>query len=110
MGDARVLMDPILAAFGLPATVTRPAPDHAPVSTTAVWVSPRLEEQLPAGQDMQRGEPRRVLCLPRSALSKVPKNTRIVAAEESGGPSKTWRVEGPDRVEHDHWRLLVVEA
>ena len=120
MGDLRVPLDPALTAFGVPATVTRPAPDNWPVATTAIWLPPLLEEPRPVGTDFQRREPRRLLSLPRAApgipgsvggdrvLSTMPRGTTIVAAERLGEAAKTWRVDGLERTEADEWRVIVV--
>jgi len=63
--------------IGVPAVITRPVPDDQSVETTVVW----------------REHGRRMLAVPRSALSSLPKGTLIVAAERSGGTTKTWVVE-----------------
>ena len=111
MSDLRVPMDPILNAFGVPATVTRPAPDNTPVLTTGVWVRPLHEEQEPFGANRRRREPRQVLSLPRSsALPTMPEGTFIVAPEEAGGTPVTWRWDGLELTETDCWRVIVVPA
>lgn len=111
MSDLRVSLGPILSAFGVPATVTRPAPDNTPVVTTGVWVRPLHEEQEPFGANRRRREPRQVLSLPRtSALATMPEGTLIVAPEEAGGPSVTWRWDGMEQAESDCWRVIVVPA
>ena len=111
MSDLRVSLDPVLSAFGVPATVTRPAPDNTPVSTTGVFIRPLQEEQVPHGINLQRREPRRIFVMKRSAsLATMPPNTLIVAAEELGGTPVTWRVDGFDEVESDCWRAIVVPA
>ena len=98
-----------LAAHGVPATVTRPAPDNAPVALTGIWLTPIAEEQLPAGRDYPRAEPRRIFAIPKSALSGCPRNTLIVAAEP-GAASRTWRADGYERADADHWRVVLVPA
>lgn len=104
--DYRVPMDPILDAFGVPATVTRPAPDATPVVTTGIWLQPLTETEV--GRDFQRREPRRVLVLARSAVAPpLPIGTLIVAPEVLNGTRYTWRVEGFDEVESDDWRVIV---
>lgn len=111
VADARVLMDPILDAFGVPATVTRPAPDATPVQTTAIWLAPLLEEQLPAGSDLQRREPRRVLAVMRSAtLQSLKRQSLIRAPEVQDGPALLWRVDAILHVEYDQWRVAIVAA
>lgn len=101
-------MAPILEAFGLPITVTRPLPDDGPIVTTGVWVRPLVEEQ-PFGTDLRRREPRKVMAIPRDAtLTQVPRHTTILAAEEAGATVKTWRVDGYDRTEADEFRVILV--
>lgn len=95
--DARVPMAPILTAFGLPITVTRPSPDDTPVPGTGVWMPEPLEEPRSIGVDFQRAEPRKVLAIPRSdALPSIPRGSVIAAAELLGGPVQNWRVDGYD--------------
>lgn len=107
MGDRRVPLSSALAAFGLPATVTRPAPDDDPISTTGFWVSP-LEETVPYGSDLPRRDPRRVFVLPRADVPTINRGTLIEAAEFEGDTVKTWRVDGLDRsVDPDHFRVIV---
>lgn len=111
MADARVPLALALDAFGLPVTVTRPAPDASPVTTTGVWLAPLLDESLPAGTDLQRREPRRVMAVSRtSELASMKRNSLISAPEELGGTAVLWRVDSLDRVEHDHWRVVLVAA
>jgi hypothetical protein len=104
--DLRVPLGPILDAFGLPILVTVPLGD--PIRMTATWVR-SLEETQPFGTDLARRDPRRVLAVPRTAtLDTIPRGTLIVAAEEEGGPSRTWRVDGLERTEVDLFRVVVV--
>lgn len=108
LGPLRTLaLELNLAAHGVTATVTRPAPDSTPVTTTGIWHTAPLEEQRPVGTDFQRRDPRRVLALPRSALATLPRGTTIVAPETIGGDDKTWTVDGLERVEGDTWRAIV---
>lgn len=108
--DVRVPLDGILFAFGLPATITRPAPSDTPLTTTAFWVD-EIEEEQPFGMEHQRRDPRRVIGLPRTAaLPEVEPGTRIVMAEEQGKPTKTWQVEGYESpAESDAWWVVVRE-
>ena len=62
------------ATHGVPATVTRPAPDDTAIATRVIWVTPLTEE---VGFDLQRAEPRRIASLQGS------KPTRLVLALES---------------------------
>lgn len=111
MADARVPLGLAIDAFGVPVTVTRPDPDTSPVTTTGVWLAPLLDEGLPAGSDLQRREPRRVMAIARtSVLTSMKRNTLISAPEQLDGPTILWRVDSLDRVEFDHWRVVLVVA
>src|SRR5450759_5471195 len=102
--DFRVPMDPIFAAFGVPVTVTRPAPDDDPIETTGVWVEV-AELEGPSGLAFQRKEPQRVLALLRSQAPTMPRGTQVLAPESLGGPVKGWRVDGLERADADHHRV-----
>lgn len=100
-----------LAAHGVAATVTRPAPDNTPALVTGIWLEPLTQEEVPHGREFPRREPRRIFAIPKSALAAVPRNTLIVATEpRSGAVAQTWRVDGVERADTDHWRLVVVAA
>ncbi len=97
-----------LSAHGVPAVVTRPVPDDTAITTTAIWVpTAPIDESQPFGSGFRRREPRRVLALKRSEFAEVPSGTTIVAPEQLGGATRTWVVDGLDRVEADHWRVIV---
>jgi hypothetical protein len=100
-------MDPILREFGVPVTVTRPAPDDDPIQTTGVWVLP-ITEDVPLGTEFQRKERRRILALDRDEVPTVPRGTVIVAAERAGDDAQTWRVDGLEFADADHHRVRVV--
>lgn len=101
-------------AHGVAATVTRPAPDNTPVSTTGIWVTSR-EDQQPFGADLLRREPRRVMALPRYAadgttvlLATMPRDTTVSAPEKLGGTAVTWTVTGLDEsIQPDQWRVIL---
>lgn len=105
--DARVPFSVAMACFGVPATVTRPAPDATPIETTAVWV-PSATEGQPIGMEFQRQVAIRVLALPRDLVPTVPRGTLVVAPEMLGGDVRTWRVDSTDRIEYDHTRVVVL--
>ena len=118
LGPLRVLTRALTqATFGVPATVSVPVlnpDDHPPadfvVQTTAVWMTP-VDEPHPFGADLSRREPRRILAIPMSdTLTTVPRGTLIEAADEPGGTTKTWRVDGIERSEPGVMRVLVVPA
>lgn len=105
--DLRVPIEGALAAFGLPATVT---PDGgSPVETTAIWLPYDTVESPPAG-DFRRAEPRRVLALPFEGLPQVPRGTIVTVEEFSGAGARDWRVDAANRVDHDHYRCIVLPA
>lgn len=108
MADARVPMDVVLEAFGVPAVVTRPAPDNTPISTTVAWLPP-LTEDVPAGVEFGRREAIRVLAIDKGDVATVPRGTTIVAPLELDGDDVTWRVEAVVRVEDDCVRVIVIE-
>ena len=95
------------SAHGVPATVTRPAPDDTPVDTSVIWMTTPLDEQRPFGTQVQALSPRKVGILPKTGLSSVPRRTAISAPEQQGGVARTWIVEEYDANYTDHWRVLV---
>lgn len=107
MADTRVPFSVLQDAFGCPATVTRPAPDDTPISTTVVWMTPASPE-MPTGGSFGRREAARSMAIAKSAVPALPRRTRIVAAELDGGATQTWEVDGTDLVEADCTRVLVV--
>jgi len=93
---------------GVPISVKRPL-DEVPIVTRGIWVLPQTES-LPGGTDFQRHEPVRVLAISRDAISSVPRGTVILAPERAGTLDRSWRVEGVDRMEADHVRVVLVPA
>lgn len=109
MGDLRVPVAPLLTAFGLAITVTRPAPDNTPIATTGIWVGGWVAETQPYGADFRRREPRRRLDVVRAAVPTMPSGTLIAAPEVKGGAVKTWQFEGftDEQDDPDFWRVFV---
>lgn len=109
LGPLRALaLELNFTAHGVAATVTRPAPDNAPIATRGIWVTSPLEEPRAFGTDYARREPRRVFALAKSAVPTLPRGTVIVAAETLGGATKTWRVDGFDPQEvQEQWRAIL---
>lgn len=105
--DLRPGVDEALEAFGVPAVVTRPAPDTAPISTTAIWLPP-LEESQPVGSDWIKEDPRRRLALPRRDVPQANNGTVITAAETLGGATRTWRKDGDERSIDAEWLHVLV--
>lgn len=96
-----------MAAFGVPATVTGPAPGDTPVQTSGFFVSP-LETNPPVGNDLFRLEPRRVFVVPRSPVTSADRGTTVIAADFPGGPTRTWVVDGlASDADPEHLRLTV---
>lgn len=107
MGDSRPEIASAMRAFGLPAVVTRPAPDNTPIQVTGFWTSPLVESDA-FGQQRARVQPRKVFVIARAQINDVPRGTFIDAAEYQGGPIVTWQVDGlNDAAEPDHLRLTV---
>ena len=107
--DLRVGVDPIFRAFGVPVTVTRPAPEDTPIETEGVWHAP-MTDQVPTGLDLTRADPQRVMALRRDAVPTVPRGTVLAAPETIGGPVALWRLDGVARWEIDLVRVPVVPA
>lgn len=107
MLDLRVPTDPIFQAFGVSATVTRPAPDETPITTTVAWMTPQTVDGL-IGGSITRREARRIAALRLDEVPTVPRGTLIDAPEELGGEVKRWFVESVDRIEPDLGRYVVV--
>ena len=97
------------SAHGVAATVTRPAPDNTPITTTGIWL-PAMEEARPYGTDFQRREPRRVFVMSRDDVATLPRGTIVIAPERTGDSAITWRVDGLDQVVDPHnWRAILVQ-
>jgi hypothetical protein len=103
--DIRPPMDPMFAAMGVPATVTRPG--EAPITTTVIWLSP-LEDLQPTGLTFQRRDPIKVLVLRADDVPTVPLNTCIVAPELAGGADRGWLVDGYEQGDSEQHRVRVV--
>jgi len=100
--DLRPSMVPILDAFGVPATVTRPAPDDVALPATLVWVSPEAAGVPIGDAPLTRTDPKRYAALTYAEVPTVPRGTVVSAAETLGAAVREWRVDGTTRVEFDH--------
>lgn len=111
LGSLRTLaLELNLDAHGLPATVTRPAPDNAPITTSGIWLRPEETAQ-PFGTERRRHDPRKILVLPKSAVVDAPRGTTIVIAEQFGEDQRSWVVEGyAPSGDVDHHRVIVTPA
>jgi hypothetical protein len=107
--DARVDFEPLLEAFGVPATVTRPAPDDDPIDTVGIWLLPHNMDE-PIASGFTRREPIRVLAVCKDVVPTLPRGTRIEAPERAGGDVLRWVVDATDFDDADHTRALVVRA
>jgi hypothetical protein len=96
------------ALMGVPATVTRPAPNDTPIETTIIWVDPATIDD-PTAARFPRRERVRIAAVRREAVSEAPKGTSIEAAETQGGTPKNWIVDGTERVDTDQLRVKVIE-
>lgn len=95
------------SAHGVDVTVRRPSPDEDEIAARGVWQTQGLED-VPAGADWTRRGARRVLALLKSEVPTVPKGTTIIAPVPGGTTAYGWRVDGYDRVEAEHYRVIVV--
>lgn len=94
-----------LDTHGVPATVT--APDGASITTRVIWLTPVIDD-LPAGKDFDRREPRRMMVISRAAVANVPRGTIVVAPEKLGGDSRNWQIDGVESTEPDNFHVIVV--
>lgn len=100
------MWDSNLTFHGLDVTVERPGIDATPIEARAIWCWSQ-QDTTPGGMDIRRRDPTRIIALSRSTFECVPRGTRIVAPEAMGGTRLGWVVDGPDRLESDHHRLMV---
>ena len=112
--DLRVDLQPLLRAFGVPATVTRPAPNDTPIATRAIWVTPGFTrpfaDAYPDAVAVRRLEPERVLAVPLDEVPELPRGTVIAAPERRGGPVRTWSVDSVEYADSDHRRVFVTRV
>src|SRR4051812_7503465 len=92
-------------AFGVAATVTRPAPNNSPIQTTVVWMGP---SDMDSGDpSFERREQRRQLSILKPAVDAAPIGTLISAPEYEDGPVKAWRVASCLHARFDETRVIV---
>src|SRR5687768_6519968 len=107
-GSLRALVvDLNFEAHGVPATVTRPAPNNTPITMRVIWMTP-VTAGGPRAMDFQRNEALRIIALKRSEVPTVPKGTLIDAPPKAGEAAQLWRVDGFDREEADQKRVIVI--
>lgn len=91
-----------LAAFGVPATVTRPHPDDTPITATLVWMSPEAAGVPASDAPLTRVDPKRFAALSYAQVPTVPRKTTILAPDTLSGALRAWLVDGTTRVAVDH--------
>ncbi len=105
MADLRPTFKSALDAFGVDAVVT---PSGGPaVETKAIWL-PAVTEDYPTAADQRRAEPRRRLAIPLDGVSQMPRGTLVTVSKYAGAVATDWKVYECDKVDHDHYRLVVV--
>ncbi len=104
-GIRALVRDITFDAFPVAATVTLPG--EAAITTTAVWLSPLIDD-MPVGRDLNRREPRRLMALRRDDVPEVPRGTIIAAVEKIGGDERNWQIDGIESTEPGHFRVIVV--
>jgi hypothetical protein len=95
------------AVHGVTATITRPAPDNAPIVTTVIWAIEPAGDGQPYGSDLHRIDSRKVLAISKADVPTLDRGTLVVAPELAGGANRTWQVEGIERSLADQWRAFV---
>lgn len=98
-----------LAVHGVPAVVTRPAPDNEPIETRGIWMTPETDGE-PVGSTFQRREGIRAMALSRGAVPTIPRGTVVLAREVINSAVKRWLVDGVQREEPEIWRVFVIDV
>lgn len=98
-----------LAVHGLPAIVTRPAPNDAPIPTSVIWLTTDFVD-MPQGGEFTRSTPRRVMVLSRTDVPELPLETIVQAPERPGLDPTRWRVTDYAGLRADTHRVLVVPS
>lgn len=105
MDDLRPTFESPLGSFGLDAVVTPPG--GPAVETRAVWL-PTTTEDYPTAADQRRAEPRERLALPLDDVPQIPRGTVVTVPKCRGAVATNWKVDEVDRVDDDHYRVVVV--
>ena len=109
IGEIRELtLDINFEVHGLDVTVTRPAPDDAPIETRGIWLTVETED-VPGGPFTRR-EGRRAMAFRKDEVPTAPTGTEILAPEAFGGDDVGWRVDGTAQIFVDHTRVIVIRA
>jgi hypothetical protein len=94
------------SVLGLPVLVTRP--HDADIETTGIWLT-ATTDGMPGAGEFRRQEVRRVMAIRRvSEIESVPRGSVVTAREYDCGPEQRWIVDGVERVEQDHVRVILV--
>lgn len=96
-------------AHGVAATITIQPQDgpEQTIETTVIWTAPLTEDML--GMDgMQSRQPRRVMAVRKDEVPSLPRGSIVTAPPRAGEADARWKVDGIDRVEADHIRVVVV--
>lgn len=101
-GLRRLVRDLSFQAHGVPAIVSG-------VDTRIIWLTPATEI-IPTGNEGQRAEARRVMAIRRDEVLSVPRGTIVTVTEHGLTEPGAWRVDGTERIEPDHVRVVVVPA
>src|SRR3954471_3701981 len=99
-------LDASFNTFGVPALVT--PPNGSTIEAIGIWVEP-VVDALPAGPDLQRRAPREVLAFRIAQTGAIPRGTSIIAARR-GEASRTWKVDGIERLNGEQIRVIVSAA
>lgn len=91
---------------GVPATVTPPG--ETAITTRVIWPSEQVADDLPAGKDFNRREPRRIMVISRADVANVPRGTIIAAPESLGGDSRNWQIDSVESTEPETFHVIVV--
>lgn len=92
--------------FGIVVTVTPLG--GSSITTQGKWCTPEFDER-PVGKDYNRRDPRRVMALRIDEVPDIPRGSLIVASEFDGEDAKNWKVDGIEKTERDHIRVILVE-
>lgn len=92
--------------LGIPVTVT--PLEGSSIETQGIWTPSEFDER-PVGKDYSRRDPRRVMALRIADVPDIPRGSLIVASEFDGEDAKNWKVDGIEKTDRDHIRVILVE-
>lgn len=97
------------SAHGVPAQITRPAPDDTVIPTSVIWV-PTENQQLPAGAGFGRVGPTHLMAIRLDEVATVPTGTVVLAPEPGATTAVGWKVDGIAAYNAYYVLALVVRA